>query len=419
LRYNSMDIVCISIGNELLNGEIADTNKQWLGRALQQAGYNLVEAITVGDDSARIRATIEYCIDAGYAIIATGGLGPTGDDITARAVAQAFRLRLVLSDEALGMVRTFFRRSGKACPPGNEKQALLPQKAQPLENICGTAPGFYLRHNDRPAFFLPGVPQEMQAMFSRHVLPLLQTSVPPQAQPQRATLYTFGIPEAELDRRLRALNFKHDTRLSYRLDGPQVVVKVETPCASEDALAASVSTIRDELGSALTAEGEISLPQTTATILREAELRLALAESCTGGLIAKLLTDQAGSSAFLERSAVTYANSAKHDMLGVPVQVLMQHGAVSRECAAAMVKGVKQRSNADIALAVTGIAGPDGGSADKPVGTVFMALADSRGTEVKHFTFSGDRALIRERTAYTALDWIRRVASAQKGQEKS
>ena len=405
-----MDIVCISIGNELLNGDIADTNKQWLGRALQQAGYTLTEAITVGDDSARIRATIEYCIDAGYAIIATGGLGPTGDDITARAAAQAFRLRLVLNDEALDMVRGFFRRSGNPCPPGNEKQALLPQKAQPLENICGTAPGFYLRHNACPAFFLPGVPQEMQTMFSRQVLPLLQSSIPSQELPHSATMYTFGIPEAELERRLQCLHFKHDTQLRYRLDGPQVVVKVETKAGDENALATSIATIRAELGNAVTGVGDSSLPETTATILRETELRLALAESCTGGLIAKLLTDQAGSSAFLERSAVTYANSAKHDMLGVPVQVLMQHGAVSRECAIAMVEGVKQRSNADIALAVTGIAGPDGGSAEKPVGTVFIALASAQGTEVKHLTIDGDRATVRERTAYTALDWIRRIA---------
>ena len=197
-----MDIVCISIGNELLSGEITDTNKQWIGRTLKQAGYTLAEAITVGDDRARIRATIEYCIDAGYAIIATGGLGPTSDDITARAVAQAYRLRLVLSDEALDMVRGFFRCSGKSCPPGNEKQALLPQKAQPLENTCGTAPGFYLRHNTCPAFFLPGVPQEMQTMFSRQVLPLLQSSVPPHEVPKSNTLYTFGIPEAELEQRL-------------------------------------------------------------------------------------------------------------------------------------------------------------------------------------------------------------------------
>ncbi|MFA6687239.1 MAG: CinA family nicotinamide mononucleotide deamidase-related protein, partial [Desulfuromonas sp.] len=360
-----MDIVCISIGNELLNGDIADTNKQWLGRALKQAGYSLTEAITVGDDCAKIRATIEYFIDAGYAIIATGGLGPTGDDITARAVAQAFRLRLILNDEALNMVRAFFSRNGKPCPPGNEKQALLPQKAQPLENICGTAPGFYLRHNNCPAFFLPGVPQEMQAMFSRHVVPLLKSAIPAQELPESTILYTFGIPEAELERRLQRLHFKHDTQLRYRMAGPQVVVKVEVAHGCKQALTASVETICAELGSAVTAVGDSSLPETTAAILRETELRLSLAESCTGGLIAKLLTDQAGSSAFLERSAVTYANSAKHDMLGVPVQVLMKYGAVSRECAIAMADGVKQRSSTDIALAVTGIAGPDGGSAEK------------------------------------------------------
>lgn len=278
-----MDIVCISIGNELLNGEITDTNKQWLGRALQQAGYSLAEAITIGDDSARIRATIEYCIDAGYAIIATGGLGPTGDDITARAVAQAFKLRLVLNDDALEMVRDFFHRLGKPCPPGNEKQALLPQKAHPLKNSCGTAPGFYLRHNDCPAFFLPGVPEEMQTMFSRQVLPLLRSSVSTLELPLSATLYTFGIPEAELEQRLQRLNFKHDTQLRYRLAGPQVVIKLEVAHGHEEALHASIETIRAELGTNITATGDVALPETTATLLRDAGLRLALAESCTGG----------------------------------------------------------------------------------------------------------------------------------------
>lgn len=408
-----MNIVYISIGNELLNGQITDTNKQWLGRALDEAGYPLTEAVTVGDDSARIRATIEYYIAAGYVIITSGGLGPTGDDITARAVAQAFRLRLVLHDDALEMVRGFFRRRGKPCPPGNEKQALLPQKAQALENLCGTAPGFYLRSNDIPAFFLPGVPQEMQTMFARQVLPRLRTSIPAQERVPAKTLYTFGLREAELEQRLSRLIFKDEVRLSYRLDGPQVLVRIEALSGGGNALDAAGALIADELGLFLLGEEHATLPEAVATALRHAELHLALAESCTGGLIAKLLTDQPGSSTFLERSAVAYANSAKRDMLGVPVQVLMQHGAVSRACAAAMARGVRQRAKTDIALAVTGIAGPDGGSAEKPVGTVFIALATAKNTEVRDFTFSGDRTTVRERTAYTALDWIRRIALQQ------
>ncbi len=408
-----MNIVCISIGNELLNGEITDTNKQWLGRALQEAGYTLTEAITVGDDSARIRATIEYCMDARYAIIVTGGLGPTGDDITARAAAQAFKLRLVLSDDALEMVRGSFRRRGKPCPPGNEKQALLPQKSQPLENSCGTAPGFILRYNNIPAFFLPGVPQEMQTMFERQVLPRLRTSIPAQERVPVRTLYTFGVSEAELEQRLSRLGFAEDVQLRYRLDGPQVLVRVEALTGGHNALDAAVALIANELGLSLLKGEHVTLPAATATALHCAKLNLALAESCTGGLIAKLLTDQPGSSTFLERSAVAYANSAKRDMLGVPVQVLTQHGAVSRECAAAMASGVRQRAKTDIALAVTGIAGPKGGSIEKPVGTVYIALATAKEIEVRNFTFDGSRAAVREHTAYTALDWIRRVALQQ------
>ncbi len=245
------------------------------------------------------------------------------------------------------------------------------------------------------------------------MLPRLRTNVPAQEHLPARSLYTFGISEAELEQRLSRLMFKDDIQLRYRLDGPQVLVKIEALSGGNNALDAATNLIAQELGVFLLGETHATLPEATASALRHARLHLALAESCTGGLIAKLLTDQPGSSAFLERSAVTYANSAKRDMLGVPVKVLMQHGAVSRECAAAMASGVHQRAGTEIALAVTGIAGPDGGSTEKPVGTVFIALTTADGTEVREFIFNGDRAAIRERTAYTALDWIRHVALEQ------
>ncbi|MBN2644896.1 MAG: CinA family nicotinamide mononucleotide deamidase-related protein [Desulfuromonadaceae bacterium] len=407
-----MEIVLMIIGDELLNGEIHDTNSRCIATTLQEEGYRLSEIITVADEPARISSALRRYNQAGCAVIASGGLGPTRDDVTARAAAQAFHLNLCLNDLALKQIQNFFRNRGQSCPPGNEKQALLPHKAQIMENSCGSAPGFILSHNNCPVFFLPGVPHEMEAMLRHQVMPILQQTLPHHFSCRRKVWRTFGVAEAEIEQRLSRLKLPDGLNLAYRLDFPQVVIKLDCPTTDWERLEQGGKLIEQELARFIVARGHEGLPEVTARSLILSEQTLALAESCTGGLIAKLLTDQAGSSAFLVGSAVTYANSAKQYWLGVPELLLQQHGAVSAECAQAMANGVRQRAHTDLALAVTGIAGPGGGTDDKPVGTVYIALATAQHTEVRQHHFSGTREQIRLKTAFTALDWLRRSVGA-------
>lgn len=403
-----MKLAIVTIGDELLNGDVIDTNTADIAQALRRRGYEVDQALTLKDTPQQIAATLQHLNKNKTIAIVCGGLGPTRDDVTARAAAQAYHLTLALNDTALGQIKEFFQRSGRTIPAGNEKQALIPHKAKVLENRCGTAPGFIISHNNCPAFFMPGVPHEMREMLHRHVIPTLQHLFKPSLYCAERVLKVFGLPESSIERELPANIFPAEVSLSFRLEFPLVLVKLNSKGHDETLLDQAEQLVRQKLGQHVVAQGDESLAEVVAKKLIGAEKNLALAESCTGGLIAKLLTDCAGSSAFFERGAVTYANSAKHDMLGVSDQLLLDKGAVSAECARAMANGIRQRAKTDLALAVTGIAGPGGGTVEKPCGTVFIALANHQETEVRECHFSGDRTQVRIKTAYTALDWLLR-----------
>ncbi len=403
-----MKLAIVTIGDELLNGDVIDTNTADIAQALRCAGYEVDQALTLKDAPQQIAATLQHLNKNKTIAIVCGGLGPTRDDVTARAAAQAYHLTLALNDTALDQIKEFFQRSGRTIPAGNEKQALIPHKAKVLENRCGTAPGFIVNHNNCAAFFMPGVPHEMGEMLQRHVIPALQQLLKPTLYCAERVLKVFGLPENSIERELPANLFPAEVSLSFRLEFPLVLVKLNAQGHNETLLDQSEHTVRQKLGQNVVAHGNESLAEVVAKKLINAEKNLALAESCTGGLIAKLLTDCAGSSAFFERGAVTYANSAKHDMLGVSEQLLLDKGAVSAECAEAMANGIRLRAKTDFGLAVTGIAGPGGGTVEKPCGTVFIALATYQGTEIRECHFSGDRTQVRIKTAYTALDWLLR-----------
>lgn len=403
-----MKIAVVTIGDELLNGDVVDTNTADIARHLRREGYIIDQAITLPDDNHQIADCLQRLNQQQTIALVSGGLGPTRDDLTARAAAQAFHLTLTLNDLALAQIEAYFQRAGKPFPAGNEKQALIPHKAKVMENRCGTAPGFIVSHNDCPAFFMPGVPHEMNAMLQQQVIPVLRRTVKPSLFCAERVLKVFGLPENDIERQLPASCLPEQVELSFRLEFPLVLIKLNTASDDETLLDEAERTVRQRLGDFIVAQGDQSLPEVVTQLLITAEKTLSLAESCTGGLIAKLLTDPPGSSAFLERGAVSYANSAKHDWLGVSNQLLLEKGAVSTECARAMVEGIRQRAKTDLAVAVTGIAGPGGGSADKPCGTVFIALASAQGTEVRECHFSGDRQQVRTKTAFTALDWLRR-----------
>ncbi|OQY19277.1 MAG: hypothetical protein B6I36_04595 [Desulfobacteraceae bacterium 4572_35.1] len=404
-----MEIAVVTIGDELLNGDVIDTNTADIARQLACAGYSVGQAITLPDNPRQIASTLQYLNENKIIALVCGGLGPTRDDVTARAAAQAFHLTLALNDTALAQIEEYFSHAGRTLPAGNEKQALIPHKAKVMRNQCGTAPGFIINHDNCPTFFMPGVPHEMNDMLEREVMPTLQRFIRPNVCVSERVFKVFGLEESSIERRLATLNLPRQVQISFRLEFPLVLVKLKVRADDENALEQAEKIVREQFGIHVVAYDNETMAEVVSGELMAAETTLALAESCTGGLIAKMLTDIPGSSSYLERGVVSYANSAKHDLLGVSDELLMSKGAVSAECAEAMANGVRQRAKTELALAVTGIAGPGGGTPQKPCGTVFIALANTQGTQVRECHFSGDRQQVRIKTAYTALDWLRQI----------
>ena len=406
-----MKIAILTIGDELLNGDLVDTNTTAIARSLSSHSLPVHEAATTTDREADIVAALIRLAATHDAVIATGGLGPTEDDRTARAAAKAFGRPLSLNDKALRQIRERFHAMQRDMHPANEKQAMLPGRSTVIANRNGTAPGFHLRHHETDLYFLPGVPREMLAMLDEYIVPSLLERGPAPPTICRQVITVMGLPEPEVESRIVAGALPEGVELAFNVELPVVRVKLRAMGNGAQKLVdrAEVMVMR-ALGEHVVGFGDETLSAATAKHLVAAGLTLSLAESCTGGLIAKLLTDQAGASAFLERSIVTYANSAKIDCLDVPAAILEQHGAVSEACAIAMARGIKAASRTDIGLAVTGIAGPDGGTEEKPIGTVFMAMTGPYGEHVEEFHFHGDREQVRMRTACVALDWLRRQA---------
>lgn len=407
-----MDIAVLVIGDELLNGDQPDTNTTAIARLLGEQGLVIREAACVRDREEEIAPALSRLATIHQAVIVTGGLGPTADDRTARGAARALGVPLSLDPVALQQIRARFQNWGRPMHPRDEKQALLPSRATVLPNPRGVAPGFHLRHpQGADLFFLPGVPDEMCAMLTDSVLPRLLERAAPRTERAQQRLTVFGLPEPEVETRLEQAALPEGIEIAYTVDFSLVRVRLSAsgPGAQQRVDRAEVAA-RRALDENLVALGDETMAGATARLLTAAGLTVALAESCTGGLIAKLLTDQPGASAFLERGAVTYANAAKTGWLKVPAPLLAKSGAVSGECALAMARGIRRAAGTDLGLAVTGIAGPDGGSPEKPVGTVFLALATAEGERIEEFHFRGDRHRVRLRSACEALDWLRRQA---------
>jgi nicotinamide-nucleotide amidase len=366
----------------------------------------------VRDREEEIAAALNRLANACQAVIVTGGLGPTADDRTARAAAKALGVPLSLDPVALGQIRERFQQWGRSMHARDEKQALLPARATILPNPRGVAPGFCLHHaKGSDLFFLPGVPDEMRAMLADSVVPRLLTRATalPTTAMQRLTI--FGLTEPAVEQRLERAALPQGVEIAYTVDFPLVKVRLSAQGENAQLLVdrAEVAA-RRTLEEHLVALGDETLAGATARLLTGAGLTVALAESCTGGLVATLLTDLPGSSGFFERGAVTYANAAKIGWLKVPAPLLARSGAVSADCARAMARGIRRAAGTDLGLAITGIAGPDGGTPEKPVGTVFLALAGTDGERVEEFFFHGDRRQVRLHSACTALDWLRRQA---------
>jgi len=406
-----MQVEIITIGNEVLSGRTLDTNFAFLARALEAAGIQVGWHTTVGDSSERIAGALGAALARADAVVMTGGLGPTPDDLTREAVAGFLELPLERSERVLDSLRDRARRYGRPLLPAAESQALLPRGAEAWPNPLGTAPGILILHAGKPVVLLPGVPAEMEAIATAHLVPYLKPRS--SLAVECFTLRTAGVFETWLHQKIGRLPEGWPGATLAYLPGYQGVDLRVTVTGSDAGKVRAVSRrayeeLRASIGPVVYAEGERGLEEVVGEVLLEHGWRLAAAESCTGGLLAKRLTDTPGSSRYFERGYVTYSNDSKVALLGVRIEDLAAHGAVSAPVAEQMASGARERAGVEVGVAITGIAGPDGGSAEKPVGTVFVAVATPEGTASRRYLFAGTRRIIRERSAQTALDLARR-----------
>jgi len=402
----------LTIGDELLRGEIVDSNKAFLSDRLLSLDIETHYHASVRDVPADMIDAFRRAAERADVVLVSGGLGPTRDDLTAEVLAQAFERGMRLDEQALAGIRAFFASAGREMTENNASQAWFPDGAEVLANPIGTAPGFMLGVKSAVFFCMPGVPREMMRMMDEQVLPRVAARVSGAGVVRARLLRTFGIGESTLDAELADVAASGDVTLGFRTSFPdnylRPVARAATAAEADALLDRVCETIRARLGPLVYGEGGETLEQVAGRLLRERGVRVAVAESCTGGLVAEKLTDVPGSSAYFLGGVVAYADDAKRALLGVPEALLALHGAVSEPVARAMAEGVRQRFAADLGIATTGISGPDGGSDAKPVGLVHLALADEQGTHSDHFVFPLDRARHRQLTAQVALDWIRR-----------
>lgn len=392
-----MKIGVLTIGNELTSGRIQDTNSSLIARAMQEQGWAVAGMISVGDDDGAIHGALDHLLARVDAVIVTGGLGPTADDITTAAIARAFGLELFSDSDVLAKIRARFEKFGLKWTENNAKQAVFPEGAEIIPNPNGTAAGFALRREGRIVAVIPGVPAEARRMLPEGVIPLLRKAFPDAAlHVETSTFKLFGLSESAVDEAMADADLAGlGVGIGFYPTFPEnhLVLTVREPSAGAagEKLREAGARVEARLAKYIFARGEETLAGNVARRMEERRLTLAVAESCTGGLITDRLTDIPGSSAFFERGVVTYSNAAKTALLGVPEAVIREQGAVSAETARLMAEGVRKSAGTDLGLAVTGIAGPSGGTEAKPVGTVFIALACGETTLCRPYAFRWER----------------------------
>ena len=407
-----MKIEIIAIGDELTSGRILNTTSSFAARNLFEAGYEIYAMNTIGDTPSLIGEALKRALSRTDAILVTGGLGTTDDDMTNEAVSKALNRPTMPNLEILSNIRTHLDEITNAPVSQLEKLAWLPSGAEALSPRSRMA-GYQLIHDDKPIFFLPGIPSQMRQLLIEQVLPKLSTW----SQDHRLATYQrifriFNLPETEVNRRIATLDLNPDVHIGYYPVFPEVhlslIVRDKKNNNAKRLFKSSCKAINTVLGDSIYGHDRDSMEKIVGKLLLNNNLTITLAESCTGGLICGKITNSPGSSSYLLGGVVAYSNSLKIDYLDVSSKLLESHGAVSREVAEAMAVGVRSRSGSDIGLAVTGIAGPGGGTAEKPVGTIYIAIATSEENWVTKFHFQGDREQIREITAQSGLDLIRK-----------
>jgi nicotinamide-nucleotide amidase len=402
----------LAVGSELLTPLRADTNAPYITGRLQEIGIEVGARVTVADDGALLESAFRAALARAAVVIATGGLGPTEDDLTREAAAAALGRSLRRDPEILEALRARFARFRRVMAPVNEKQADVIEAGVVLPNPRGTAPGQRVDADGRILVLLPGPPGEMRPMFDEQVLPFLRERAGGNVLRTRV-LRIASMGESEVEQVLAPLYKTFANPRTTILGGPgqvelHLTASGPSPAAAEEAILTLARGMRDLLPGRIFSEDDRELPEVVAALLGERGLTLAVAESCTGGLLTTRLTDVPGSSVFLERGFVTYSNRAKAEMLGVDAALIERVGAVSEEVSAAMASGARERAGASIGVGITGIAGPDGGTPEKPVGLVYVALDGAAGTRVRRAILPGDRARVRFQATQSALEMIRR-----------
>ncbi len=410
-----MQAEIISIGDELLIGQVINTNQAFIAQQLQTVGIEVRRMVTVGDDESAILTALEEAFNRVDVVTVTGGLGPTHDDVTRSAICKFFKTDLVLDGEALRRVRALFERRGLPIINLNEDQALVPRGCTVIQNNHGTAPGYFFERNGKHMIVMPGVPFEMEGMMKEFVLPFFRQRTTGKVILHR-TLKTTGIGESFLAQEIGNVQtlFSPTEGISLAFlpspTGVRLRITAQGSRVEEvkQKIARVESQLRARVEKYIYATDEEELEAIVGKLLTERKLTIAVAESCTGGLIADRLTNVPGSSAYFERGLIVYSNESKIAELGVPEGVLKSHGAVSREVAEAMAFGIRTKANVDIGLSTTGIAGPTGGTTEKPVGLVWIGYSDRNETLALKFNFGDDRRRTKERAAQAALELVRR-----------
>lgn len=419
-------VVILSTGDELTTGKIADTNAQWLADRCVSLGLEVAGTLVVGDHRDRITWAWERAFELGDLVVCTGGLGPTVDDLTTETVAALLGEELRFDEASAQRIRSFFERIGRPMSQNNLRQAQFPASAVILDNPLGTAPGYRVTcerdvmplggaptRATRHLVVMPGVPREMKPMFDERVAPWIRGLRDPGEVSVVRTFQTFGMSESALDEAVNAIIAPGEARIGFRASFPQISAKLLVrgrPAEAERRADELAERMRAKLGPVVFGEGETNMETETGRALRARGATVAVAESCSGGLVGHRLTEVPGCSAYFLADYVCYSNAAKVDVLGVSRETLERHGAVSEETAREMAQGARRRSGADVAVATTGIAGPDGGTAERPVGTVCFALAADGVLVSRRHQLWGTRDWVKLLTSQLALDWVRRWA---------
>lgn len=410
-----MNAYLISIGDELLIGQTINTNAGFIGSLLTDNQITVAKTSVIGDEEAIILDEFALAWEKADIIIVTGGLGPTHDDITRKVITSFFKSELLLNEEVLEDIRSRFERLKRTMVKVNEEQALVPKIAVPIRNYRGTAPGFWIEKDNKYFIAMPGVPHEMKEMMSGYVIPKFREIFPnPSPFTCKTTLLTTGIPESTLFEKLGNIeDLLQGAKLAFLPNPDGVKMRITVSEATEQESLAKLSSIEQKIrslsGRFIYGKNEEDMAEIVGRLLKERGLRVAVAESCTGGNISSRITDFAGSSEYFDRGVVSYSNAAKVEILRVDEDIIQKYGAVSYEVARQMAEGIRAISGTDIGLAITGILGPGGGTEQKPVGTVFLGYCDEKICISKKLQLGDDRKINKQRASQAALAYLRKA----------